>query len=360
MRRVFSAVHLKDIILVITAFIAFIVITSVVIVGLGNNKTLNISKDSVNKNGKNKNGENENVENKSIVNYDSLPKITKVKVFITKENTIKEINLEDYVTGVVAAEMPATFGIEALKAQAVASRTYALAHVTLLGGIACKNGRGANLCDKTHCQVYRTKAEQIKTWNVKQSESEKYWSKIKNAVESTAGQVLTYNKNLVMEPYYFANSSGKTENSEDVFSNSIPYLRSVESPGEEKTKNFKSSKDFGYKELSRIINSNYNNAKVTSVSIKKQITVIDRTQAGSVKNIKVGSITMTGGKFRTMLGLKSSNFKIKFNLSGIEVECSGYGHDVGMSQNGANAMSKKGKNYVLILAHYYQGTSISK
>ena len=134
----------------------------------------------------------------------------------------------------------------------------------------------------------------------------------------------------------------------------------MESPGEEKLKNTKSSKTFNYKELSQIINNNYNNARVSSANIKNQITVIDRTEAGSVKNIKVGRITMTGGKFRTMLSLKSSNFKIKFNSSSVEVDCSGYGHDVGMSQYGADAMAKKGESYVDILTHYYQGTKISK
>ena len=347
MRRVFITVHLKNVILLITAFIAFIVITSVLIVGVGNNKSIDKSKNSAIK-----------VEdNESITKYSSLAKITKVKVFMSKENTIKELNLEEYVTGVVAAEMPAAFGIEALKSQAVAARTYALAHVTEMGGTPCKNGNGANLCDTVHCQVYRTKGERIKEWG---TSGEENWSKIKMAVEGTLGQVLTYNNNLVMEPYYFATSSGKTENSEEVFSDSIPYLRSVESPGEERAGSFKSSKTFKYKDLSRIINNNYNNAKVTSTNIKKQITVIDRTEAGSVKNIKVGNITMTGSKFRTMLGLKSSNFEIKFNLSNMEIDCSGYGHGVGMSQWGADAMAKDGKTYIEILTHYYQGTVISK
>ncbi len=350
MRRILNTVHLKNFLLLTTAFVAFIVITSLLIVGVGNNEKIkiNINKNSVNKTD----------NNKSIFKYESLPKITKVKVFMTKENTIKELDLEEYITGVVASEMPVGFGIEALKAQAVAARTYALAHVTELGGTACKNGKGAYLCDTVHCQVYMTKDERIKAWG--RDKGEEYWNKIKLAVEGTSGQVLTYNNDLVMEPYYFSTSSGKTENSEDVFSTSIPYLRSVESPGEEKAKNAKSSKSFKYKELSEIINSNYYNANVTSGNIKKQIVVINRTQAGSVKNIKVGSITMTGSKFRKMLNLKSSNFDIKFKLNGIEVDCSGYGHDVGMSQNGANAMAKDGKSYINILTHYYQGTVVSK
>ncbi|MGV8980052.1 stage II sporulation protein D [Clostridium sp.] len=352
MKRVFITVHLKNILILITAFIVFIVLTSVLIVGIGDNRILNKNKNSVIK------SEEYDISIKNVIKFVSLPKISKVKVFMSKENKIKELTLEEYVTGVVAAEMPADFGLEALKAQAVASRTYALAHVAELGGSVCKNANGANLCDTVHCQVYMAKEERIKLWD--KSSAQKNWAKIETAVKSTQGQVLTYNNSLVMEPYYFATSSGKTENSEEVFSNSIPYLRSVESSGEERAPNFKSSKIFGYKELSQIINDNYNNAKITSSIIKKQITIIDRTQAGSVKNIKVGSITMTGSKFRTMLGLKSSNFEIVFNATNIEVDCSGYGHGVGMSQWGADAMAKEGKGYIEILSHYYKGTVISK
>ena len=348
MRRAFITVHLKNILLLITAFVAFIVVTSVLIVGIGDDKSLN----------KDKNSEINSEKYKNLVKDDSLPKVSEIKVFMSKENTIKELSLEAYVTGVVAAEMPAEFEVEALKAQAVAARTYALAHVAELGGVPCKNANGASLCDTVHCQVYITKEERIKLWP--KSSSEKYWEKIKMAVESTSGQVLTYNNDLVMEPYYFATSSGKTENSEEVFSNSIPYLRSVESGGEERAPKFKSSKSFKYKELSDIINKNYNNTKITSANIRKQITITERTEAGSVKNIKVGGITMTGSKFRTMLGLNSSNFDIKFNLSGVEIDCNGYGHGVGMSQWGADAMAKEGKNYIEILNHYYQGTDILK
>jgi len=348
MKRVFIAAHLKNLLILATTFIAFIVLTSVLIVGVGDNKNLNKSKNSVIK----------SEENENPTKIVSLPKISKVKVFISKTNTIEEINLEEYIIGVVAAEMPAEFELEALKAQAVAARTYALAHFTELGGIVCKNANGANLCDTVHCQVYMDKEERIKLWP--KGSGEKYWNKIKAAVLGTEGQVLIYNNSLVMEPYYFATSSGKTENSEDVFSNSIPYLRSVASPGEDGTKNFKSIKIFGYNELSQIINNNYNKAGVTSASIKEQITIVDRTEAGSVKNIKIGSITMPGTKFRAMLGLKSSNFKIVFNLKNVEIDCTGYGHGVGMSQWGADAMAKDGKKFTQILSHYYQGTAIYK
>ena len=346
MRRVFITVHLKNILILISVFIIFLVITSVLIVGLEDNRNFN----------KDKNPAIKSELNEGVIKNDLLPKISKVNIIISKESTIKEISIEDYVIGVVAAEMPAEFGIEALKAQAVAARTYALAHIKELGGTPCKNGNGADLCDTVHCQVYMTKEERMKLWS--KTSGEKYWDKIKTAAEATRGQVLTFNNRLVMEPYYFATSSGKTENSEDVFTAAVPYLRSVESPGEEVAKNFKTSQVFKYKDLSRIINDNYNNAKVSSASIKKQITILDRTDAGSVKSIKVGNITMTGSKFRAMLGLKSSNFVIKFNSNDVEIDCSGYGHGVGMSQWGANAMAKEGKKYTEILSHYYQGTEI--
>jgi stage II sporulation protein D len=348
MRRVFITVHLKNVILLITAFIVFIVIASVLIVGVGNNVSIS----------KSKNSEIKSQDNIDIIKYSNLPKTTKVKVYIAKENIVKELDLEEYVTGVVAAEMPAAFAVEALKAQAVAARTYALSHVIEDGGTACKNGKGADLCDTVHCQVYMTKAERVKGWP--KSQRDELWDKIKKVVKDTSGEVLTYNNELVMEPYYFSTSSGKTENSEEVFSTNIPYLRSVESPGEETVKNAKSIKIVKYKELSIAINNNYNNSKVTSTNIKNQIKIVDRTEGGSVKNIKVGSITMTGSKFRTMLGLKSSNFEIKFNSTSMEIDCSGYGHGVGMSQFGADAMAKAGKDYNQILTHYYQGTVISK
>ncbi|MBU3111523.1 stage II sporulation protein D [Clostridium lacusfryxellense] len=351
MRRVFITVHLKNVILLITAFIVFIVIASVLIVGVGNNVSIS----------KSKNSEIKSQDNNNIIKYSELPKTTKVKVYITKENAVKELNLEEYVTGVVAAEMPAAFAVEALKAQAVAARTYALAHVIEDGGTPCKNGRGADLCDTVHCQVYMSKTERVQAWNIdNKNKGEQLWNKISKAVKDTSGEVLTYNNELVMEPYYFSTSSGKTENSEEVFSTSIPYLRSVESPGEETVRNAKSIKIVKYKELSLAINNNYNNSKVTSTNIKNQIKILDRTEGGSVKNIKVGNITMTGSKFRTMLGLKSSNFEIKFNTTSMEIDCSGYGHGVGMSQFGADAMGKAGKNYNQILTHYYQGTVISK
>ena len=144
MRKVFITIHLKNIILLIIAFIAFIVITSVLIVGVGNNKYINIHKD-INKSTVIK---PEDIKNESVIKYALMPKINKVKVFMAKENTIKEVNIEDYVTGVVASEMPVGFEIEAIKAQAVAARTYALAHVALLGGTGCnKYGKGADLCD---------------------------------------------------------------------------------------------------------------------------------------------------------------------------------------------------------------------
>jgi len=192
--------HLKNIMILI---IVLIVIILIITVGnnksLNENKSFNISKNSIINQNKYKNG----------IKYSLLPKVYEISVFISKQNTIKELNLEAYVTGVVAGEMPAAFEMEALKAQAVAARTYALAHVPKLGGTPCKTAHGADLIDTVASQVYVTKEEYIKL--LPKNTGEKYWDKIAMAVKSTQGQGLTYNNSLVMEPYYFAISSGKTE-----------------------------------------------------------------------------------------------------------------------------------------------------
>lgn len=305
----------------------------------------------------------ENVKNfkddpTSVVKYKFNGKTEKVKVYITSENKVKEIDLEEYVLGVVSGEMPASFHIEALKAQAVAARTYTIAHMKKFGGSGCKNGKGADLCDTVHCQVYKSKESRLSSWPKKQRDE--LWKKIVQAVNETSGEVITYNGKLISSPFYFSTSSGKTENSQEVFSNSLPYLKSVSSPGEEVAPKYKSSKDIKYNDFANAINSNFPKAKVSSSSVKTQVKVIKRTEGGSVKTIKVGNVNATGPQFRTALNLNSANFNISFLPQYVRIECNGYGHGVGMSQWGANVMAKNNKKYKEILKHYYKNTEIEK
>lgn len=275
-----------------------------------------------------------------------------VKVYLTKEGRIVELPLEEYVKGVISSEMPVTFEIEALKAQAIAARTYTIAKIQ---GGACSNGKGADLCDTTHCQVYMDKSARLKAWGV---DGEKNWAKIEQAINDTKGMVLTYNNELAKGAYYFSTSGGRTENVEDVFVNALPYLRSVESPGEEIAPRYKSSVNVTFSKFASTINSEYKDAGMDANKIKSQVKIKNRTEGGGVKEITLGNITIPGTKFRTLFGLNSANFQIEFLSNEVVIKCTGYGHRVGMSQWGANVMAKAGKKYNDILAHYYSGIEI--
>jgi stage II sporulation protein D len=188
-----------------------------------------------------------------------------------------------------------------------------------------------------------------------------YWNKITEAVMNTAEKVLTYEGKLVMDPFYFSMSSGKTENAVDVFAYDRPYLRSVESSGEKSVRDFETTAVYTYDKLASLINTKYPKSNVSSKKLKSQLSIRDRTSGGgSVKSMKVGGVTLTGRQFREFLELKSSNFKIVFNSKNIQVVSMGYGHGVGMSQWGARIMAKEGSNYEEILTHYYLGVKIDK
>lgn len=348
MQRVYVKFQFKKLAAVFIIFIIFVIAMSIFIVGIGNKESyLN-----------NNNGVIQKFRQNSD---DAVLKKTsgeiKVKIYMSQQDKIAEIPLEEYVRGVVAAEMPANFGVEALKAQAVAARTYVLGHMTEFGGNKCSIGKGADICDTVHCQAYMDKEKRYNDWN--KSEADIYWSKITDAVKDTAGKVLTYEGKLVLDPYYFAMSSGKTENAVDVFAYDKPYLRSVESEGDKNVKDFQTTTTYTYDKLSSIINNKYPKANVSPKKLKSQVNITDRTSGGgSVKNMKVGSISITGRQFRELLGLRSSNFDIVYGSKNIQVVAKGSGHGVGMSQWGASIMAKEGNSYDRILIHYYQGVKI--
>lgn len=339
---------MKKFFVLIIALVFFVFFAAITVIGVGNN--YNIYNEI--------NIERYAIKPLSITLNKKTGEDLIVKVYIVKEDKINDIPIEDYVKGVVAAEMPAEFNTEALKAQAVAVRTFTLAHMEEFDGAKCSEAKGGDLCDSSHCQVYVQKEEKLKQWI--EAKRDQYWEKIEGAVNSTKGQILTYDNKLVMSPYYFASSSGKTENSEEVFNDSEPYLVSVNSPGEESAPKYKTSVTYSYKDFLKIVNNAYNNAKLTENKLKNQVKIMKRTKgAGSVLEIKLGNVTISGTKFRTMCKLNSTNFSITFGKSVI-INCIGYGHDVGMSQYGANVMAQKGENYVNILKHYYKGIEVQK
>jgi stage II sporulation protein D len=350
MQKVFVTIQFKKLFITMIAAMILMVVLSVLIVGVGNKSGSSLIK---------KGGPEDYSLNSENIQLKNNKADTKIKVYLSKEDKIMEFDIEEYVRGVVAAEMPAEFDLEALKAQAVAARTYGLAHMEQFGGSKKSTAKGADVDDTVNSQVYMSKEERISKWDKRYAIG--YWNKITDAVNQTSGQILTYDDKLVLSPYYFAISSGKTEGAAEVFSNDIPYLRSVKSDGDKEVKNYQVTTKYTYPQLVNIINAKYTAAKVTAKGLKSQMSILERTTGGeSVKKIKLGSITITGSQFREMLDLRSSNFSIKFNSKDVEITSKGYGHGVGMSQWGADAMAKEGSNYADILTHYYQGVKINK
>ena len=297
--------------------------------------------------------ENEEVEVQEN-NYISLSGTDTIKVYITKEDKVVEVPIEEYVKSVVSGEMPAGFEVEALKAQSVAARTY----VAAKRGRPCDIAKGGDVCDTTHCQVYIGKEERITKWEDKGQE---YWDKISKAVDETKGKVLAYNKELVQYPQFFSTSSGMTENSKDVFSSDLPYLVSTESTGEEGVApRFNGELKLDINKFVETINTKFQDSKLTVNNLSEQINIISRSDAGGVKEIKVGRATVRGLDFRLAIGLNSTNFQYTIINDDIIFATKGYGHGVGMSQWGANVMAKNGSDYSSILNHYYTGTELEE
>lgn len=299
-----------------------------------------------------------NLNNKNIVKSSeiSFPTDGKVRLYHREKDSIEELDLEEYVMGVVASEVPASFAEEALKAQAIAARTFYMNK----RNNPCKDAKakGAEICDTSNCQVYMNKKERISTW--KNSEAESNWNKIKNAVLDTKGQVITYENSILEYPQFFATSSGKTEDAKDVFSIDVPYLKSEESRGEEIAPKYKTEVEIPINEFVNKINIKYSTADLKKSNLSSQIIIESYNKTGSTKEIKIGNEIIKGTEFRTLFNLNSTNFKLDFGKDAVKINCIGYGHDVGMSQWGANIMAKGGSTYDEILKHYYSGVEIQK
>lgn len=278
----------------------------------------------------------------------------KVKVYISSKKEVIEINLEEYIKGVVSAEMPVKFNEEALKAQGVAARTYYFSK----RDNPCKNGSGGDICDTTHCQVYMSKDERLSSWE--EGKKDEYYEKISKAVDATKGEVLTYDGKVIKYPQFFATSSGKTESAVDVFSEEVPYLKSKESKGEEEAPKFEDTKEIKTSDFIYKINNKYLNTKLTNNNLKDSVSVKEHTEGGAVKEIKVGDTSITGIEFRSLFGLNSANFTIEVTDNLVSIKCKGYGHGLGMSQWGAKAMAEEGKTYKEILKYYYTDTNIQE
>ena len=252
-------------------------------------------------------------------------------------------DLDDYLVGVVLAEMPAEFKMEALKAQAVAARTYTRkAYET--GG---KHGDGSVCTDPGCCQAYISEAAYRKGGGL-----EGNLQKVRNAVEATSGMVLTYEGQLI-EATYFSCSGGSTEDAAAVWGTEYPYLKAVDSPGEEGAAHYRDTVTFSPEAFAAILGLE------PEGNPRYWIGITAYTAAGSVKSIRIGDQVYTGTELRSLLGLRSAAFTIDADDEKIQITTKGYGHRVGMSQYGAEAMAVSGSDFQEILSHYYPGTEIS-
>mgnify|MGYP004631927821 FL=1 len=311
-----------------------------------NDSVNNATNVNIQKSNKLSNNVEKNSTNKSNLTETKKDNYTETKKENIKKNEItvtvyrnngKIINLEleEYVLGVVGAEMPASFNIEALKAQAILARTYALKSI--------KNGK--KLTDTVSTQAYKDNSELQKLWK---NDYTKYYEKIKKAVNETKGKVILYN-NEYIDAVYHSTSNGKTENSKNVWKNSLPYLVSVDSSWDKNVKSYKKETIFEINEFCNIL----------KLDVEEPITYeIIHNETGRVRQITINNKTFSGTEFRNLLKLRSTDFEIEINDEKVKVTTYGYGHGVGMSQYGANEMAKQGYSYIQILKHYYTGVVI--
>lgn len=264
-----------------------------------------------------------------------------IRVKRVDKNIVEEIPLEEYVIGVVSSEVPALFEFESLKAMSVAARTYALKRRNL-------QNEDYDVVDTVDNQVYKDISQLKEKWEDKFDE---YYNRISKAVKETQNEYMTYEGEII-DALYFSTSTGFTENSEEVFKEYKPYLRSVESPFDSDVPS-----QFGQTKISK-------QEFLDKLGLKNQdiikIDIIEKTSHDRVKKIRINEKEFTGDEIRNIFSLKSTYFKIDINSSEVTITTKGYGHGVGMSQYGTNGMAKQGYTYDQILKYYYTGIEISK
>ena len=249
--------------------------------------------------------------------------------------------------------MPSTFDEEALKAQAIAARTYVI--YKMENNITSGHKNSSVCTNSAHCQAYTSYDDLKKIKGEDWIKSD--YVKVKKAVDDTKGQIVSYEEKAIL-PLYFSTSSGKTENSKDVFSTQYPYLVSVDSPYEENSPKYSTTYSIKKSKFIKYIKNIYPQINISLDKLDKEVNIVDRTDGGCVKIIEVGNVKISGTDMRKILNLNSANFTINYNNDEMNFTVKGYGHGVGMSQWGAEGMAKKGYKYYDILFHYFKGTDI--
>ena len=278
------------------------------------------------------------------INYSEKDDVSPVIKIESETGDIFEDTLEHFLLGVVAAEMPRSFPLEALKAQAIAARTY------IYGQMGKGLYNGADTCvDPNRAQAWIDLDEvlPVTASNVEDSD----WQKIYTAVESTCGIVVTYNGEIASTPYC-STCGGQTADASEVWGNSLPWLISIECPYDTDSPKYDTIVSYQNNELTKLLDVNQSDLQ--------NITITERTASGRVANVKVGNKNYTGQEIRKLLSLNSTNFSICLMTNKVVFNVRGYGHGVGLCQYGAKGMADTGKTYEEILTYYYHGIELTK
>ncbi len=311
--------------------------------------TLTTAEEEYNKENKtDEQNSNKSEQNNTIYDYKNY---NTIKLLHSKTHTVEEIPLDEYLYGVVSAEMPADFDLEALKAQAIVARTYTIYKIEQNQS---KHGE-AHICDdSTCCQAWITKEDRLARWD--EDKREENWNKIVLAVNETKGKIITYNGKPI-NAFFHSNSGGSTEAPVNVWGGSgYPYLQAVETSGEDGYSQFSSELEISKDDFILKMKEKYNDF-IIDFNQQDCIKVIDYTSGGRIKTIKIGNHNLSGVEVRTIFGLRSANFTVEIN-NNIKFNVTGYGHGVGMSQTGADSLAKQGYGYEDIIKHFYTGVEV--
>ncbi|UMZ75097.1 stage II sporulation protein D [Natranaerofaba carboxydovora] len=272
-----------------------------------------------------------------------------------KEKNVEK-ELEDYLVGVVAAEMPPSFDIEALKAQAVTARSYTISRLEEFGGSGCNNSSADVCTDPDHCQDWVEREEAVTSWG---EDGERLWDKVVDSVEGTRGKILTYNGNPVKEAPYHSTCGGHTESSSKVWDNDKPYIESVDCGYCEHSDRYNETEKFSEDEIAKLFSSQVDNVDTVIAGNEVPIEVLSRSSTGRVMEARIGDQKVSGRDIRHMLNLNSANFELtKEDYNTWALETRGFGHGVGLCQYGADGKAKEGANYREILDYYFQDINI--
>ena len=263
---------------------------------------------------------------------------------------VHQMRLNAYLYGVVAGEMPASFPEEALKAQAVAARTYTVYKQSHPTGTHPQ----AEVCgDSTCCKAFATRDTLLERWG---ADYAVHADAIRESVNATDGQIITYEDEAILAVFH-STSSGMTERAADVWGGDLPYLQSVSSTGEDASPRYQASAEFSAEEGKQILLAAHPQMKLSGEPAQ-WFGDIQRSEAGGVTSLSIGGVRVSGGEVRKLFGLNSTYFTVNTTPSAVTFDTRGYGHGVGMSQYGARAMALEGKDYETILRWYYTGTVV--